>query len=98
MRAFILYHPKSDHAGLVEDFARDFKRFKGKKIEKISLETREGADLADIYDVTQYPAILIIGPNGVLQKLWQGEMLPLMDDVNSYMQDMSPAYNWVVEV
>lgn len=93
MRALVLYHPQSDHVGLVEGFIKDFERFKSKKLEKVSLETREGADLASLYDVTQYPAILVIGPDGVLQKLWQGELLPLMDEVDSYIHDVDADYH-----
>jgi hypothetical protein len=92
MRAVVLYHPNSDHLGLVEGFVHDFKRFKDKELELVSLETREGADIATLYDVTQYPAILIIGPEGKLQKLWQGEILPLMDEVESYMHNFEPSY------
>src|SRR4051794_33771805 len=88
MRALVLYHPQSDHIGLVETFTHDFIRFKGKLIEKISLETREGADLATLYDITQYPAILITGPDGSLQRAWQGLPLPLMDDVDSHLQSV----------
>ncbi len=87
MRALILYHPQSDHVGIVESYVHDFQRFKGKSIEKISLETREGADLASLYGITQYPAILIIGPEGKLQKAWQGSVLPLMDEVDGYLHD-----------
>ena len=92
MRVVILYHPNSDHVGIVEGFVQDFRRFKGKVLEKVSLETREGADMASLYDITQYPAILVIGPEGRLQKLWQGEVLPLMDEVDSYMRDFEPAF------
>jgi len=85
MRAVVLYHPKSDHGGKVEDFVHDFKRFKYKKLEKVSLETVEGAELAKLYDVVRYPAILVIGPEGKLQQIWQGEMLPLMNEVDAYV-------------
>lgn len=85
MRAVVLYHPQSDHIGLVEGFVHDFKRFKGKDIEKISLETVEGSEMARLHDVTRYPALLIIGPNGTLQKLWQGDIMPLMDEVDSFL-------------
>lgn len=90
MRALVLYHPQSDHVGLIETFVHDFIRFKGKLIEKISLETRQGDDLAQLYDITQYPAVLVIGPEARLQKEWQGIPLPLMDEVDSYMHDMEP--------
>jgi hypothetical protein len=85
MRALILYHPASDHVGIVEEYAQDFIRFKGRVLELVSLETVEGAELARLYDVTRYPAILIIGPDGVLTQLWQNGLFPLMDEVSAYL-------------
>jgi len=82
-----LYHPASDHVGLVESYSRDFIRFKGRVLELISLETREGADLAQLYDITRYPAILVIGPDGSLIHLWQGGLFPLMDELSGYLGD-----------
>jgi hypothetical protein len=87
MRAVILYHPQSDHGRQVEEYAHDFKRFKGKQLELVSLETKEGADLAKLYDIVRYPAVLIIGPNGAMQKVWEAPLMPLMDEVDSYLPD-----------
>ena len=81
----MLYHPRSEHAGIVEDYVHDFERFKGKQLEKLSLETVEGAELAKLYDAVRYPAILIIGPDGILQKMWQAPTMPLMDEVDAYL-------------
>lgn len=85
MRAVVLYHPHSEHGGIVEDYVHDFQRFKGKELEKVSLETVEGSETARLYDVVRYPAILIIGPDGVLQKMWQAPIMPLMNEVDSYL-------------
>lgn len=87
MRAVILYHPQSDHVGLVEEYAQDFIRFKGRVLELISLETIDGAEMAKLYDITRYPAVLVIGPDGQLAQSWQGGLLPLMDELSSYMGD-----------
>lgn len=83
MRGVILYHPKSDHGGLVEDYARDYKMSKGLQLELISLESLAGAEMARIYDVTSYPAVLVIAGGGSLHKFWQGG-LPLSSELNSY--------------
>jgi hypothetical protein len=84
MRLVILYHPKSDHIGLVDSYTQDFRRFKGRNIEKISLETVEGAEMAKLYDIVRYPALLVIGPDGSLSQQWQGTLLPLMDQLSYY--------------
>jgi 3-deoxy-D-manno-octulosonic acid (KDO) 8-phosphate synthase len=50
----------------------------------MSIDTREGSATATLYDVVQYPAILVLQTDGYVQKIWQGEQLPLMDEVASY--------------
>lgn len=87
MRTVIIYHPKQEFAGVVDGFKRDFEaRFPDKKVQLASLETVEGSELAALYDVVRYPAILVIAENGGLQKLWQDRPFPLMDEVAAYSQ------------
>ena len=86
MKVSILYHPASEFARMVEDYARDFERQKGSTIELISLETREGAELATTYDIVQYPAVLARRDNGELLRHWVGDPLPLMNEVAGYLQ------------
>lgn len=84
MRTLILYHPASDHIGLVQDYVHNYARFKGRAIEQVSLETKEGDALAKLYDVTSYPAVLVIRSDGQLVHLWQNGLLPLMDELSAY--------------
>jgi hypothetical protein len=84
MRVLILYHPKSDHGGMVEDYVTEYSRTRNKQIELLSLETKEGAEMAKLYDVTNYPALLIRQDDGHLLQMWQGNMLPLMNEVDGY--------------
>ena len=87
MRAVVLYHPQSDHGGVVEDYARDYKRSRGRELELLSLETKEGDNLAKVYDATSYPAVLAIDKDGRLLKLWQGAQLPLMNEIDFYFRE-----------
>ena len=85
MRVVILYHPNEEFAGLAEDYVKDFERVHADKtIELLSLDTPAGADMATLYDVVRYPAILALADNGSLQKLWQDRPWPLMDEVAAY--------------
>jgi len=85
MRTVILYHPHSEFAGLAEDYKRDFEdRHQGKEIELLSLDETAGAELAKLYDVVRYPAILAIAEDGGLQKVWQDQPWPLQDEVAAY--------------
>ena len=81
MKATILYHPQSESARRVEEYVHDFERLHSTTIELVSLETKEGAELAKLYDIVQYPAVLAMRDDGELLQHWQGEQLPLMDEV-----------------
>lgn len=85
MKLQILYRPNSEHSRIVEEFIHNFKdKYGAIQVEILSLDTREGSSLASLYDIVQYPAMMVIQNDGTPQKIWQGEFLPLMDEVASY--------------
>ena len=87
MKVVVLYHPKSEHSGKVEDYAKEFEKLhEGSKLTLVSLETKEGAEMARLYDVVQYPAVLATAKDGSLLRLWQGENLPLLGELDYYFQ------------
>lgn len=85
MKVVILYHPDSEFARMVEEYAHDFERQKGKKIELVSLDTPDGAAAARLYDVTNYPAMLAMRDDGGMLALWQVTPFPLMNEVAAYL-------------
>lgn len=87
MKVLILYRPNSEHATTVETFVRDFQHQHdiGKKMELVSVNTRDGSATAALYDVWAFPTILAVGDDGRVLNLWQGEPLPLMDEVAGYV-------------
>lgn len=88
MRIVILYHPDSEQAGPAQTFKHDFEAAHyGHKVELMSLETTEGSELAKTYDIVRYPAILVMGPEGRLQQMWQDQPWPSMDEVLAYASD-----------
>ena len=93
MKVVVLYHPQSDHGGLIEDYARDYERSRGSKLELVSLETRDGAHMANLYDITRYPAFLAMADEGFLLNMWQGTPLPLMKDIDAYTVPSKVLYN-----
>lgn len=85
MKLVILYRPVSEHARTVESFVHDFKsRNPSIKLELVNIDDREGVATASLYDIMHNPAILALAGDGSLLKEWQGEVLPLMDEVASY--------------
>lgn len=85
MKAVIIYHPSSEYARSIEEYVRDFTRVNSKKIDLLSLETREGAAEATLYDIVSYPALMVLDDSGHLHKVWQGSTMPLMNEVAGYL-------------
>ena len=84
MRLVILYRPNSEHGRSVETFIQDYKYRHGSRIEIVDIDSRDGVATATLYDIVQYPAILALANDGSVLQVWQGEALPLMDEVASY--------------
>ena len=40
--------------------------------------------MASLYDIMNYPAILALRDDGSILKTWEGDELPLMDEVAYY--------------
>lgn len=86
MKLVILYRPQSEHAQAVETFLHDFKyRHQTSHLEVVDADTREGIATASLYDLMSLPALLALRDDGSVVQTWQGAMLPLMDEVASYL-------------
>jgi hypothetical protein len=85
MKVLVLYRPDSENSRITEEFIRDYKaQHQDSQLEVMNLDTREGSATATLYDIVEYPAILVLQSNGSVQKIWQGAALPRLDDVVSY--------------
>jgi hypothetical protein len=85
MKLVILYRPDSEFSRITETFIGDYtSRYSSISPEVINIDTRQGSATAEVYDIVQYPAILVIRDDGSLSKSWQGPKLPLIDEVASY--------------
>lgn len=85
MKVLILYRPHSEHGREVEEYIHEFqRRHSPRHLEILNLDSRDGIATATLYDVVQYPAILVVQDDGIIQKSWEGDSLPLMDEVASY--------------
>lgn len=81
----VLYKPQSEHATSVEQYAREFEQRTSKKLDLLDVDSKEGAAMAELYDVVRYPCFLAITDEGVLQKIWMDETLPLINEVTGYI-------------
>ena len=84
MKVLVLYRPNSEHGRLVEEFIHDYKSRHDSRLEIMNIDTREGSATATLYDVVQYPAIMVLQNDGYPHKVWQGDALPRMDEVAAY--------------
>lgn len=86
MKVAILYRSQSEQERKVLQFERDFNRQTGRHISMYDVNTRDGWAMAQLYDVTQYPAVVATEDDGRMLQLWQGENLPLLNEVMYYSQ------------
>lgn len=88
MKLTIIYRPKSDHARAVTEFVEMLRRrYPGKEAELLSTESVAGAETARVHGITQYPALILTTVEGRIASQWEGEPLPLIDEVGSQIQD-----------
>lgn len=85
MKVVIIYRPDSEHGRLTEDFVRTFQsRYPLQRLETLNIDSRDGSATATLYDVMQYPGILVLQNDGQVEKSWEGDNLPRVDEVAGY--------------
>lgn len=90
MKLLILYRPKSETGTAVETFVHDFSaRHDASRVQVLDADSREGAAAAALYDIMAYPTILALRDDGSVAQSWEGETLPLMDEVAYYATDLT---------
>lgn len=87
MKTVVLYKPESEHATIVDTFARDFKMQTGKDVALMDAESVEGSELCKLYDIVDYPAIIATDEEGKIQNSWIGLPLPLISELSYYVGD-----------
>lgn len=86
MRTFIVYKSDSDYYRQVADWLGDFSRQTGKALEEVDPDSPEGADTCRTYDIVEYPSIVALDDDGILQNLWNGLPLPTISEVSYYVR------------
>lgn len=84
MKTFVVYQIESDHAREVLTFLGDFTRQTGRTLETVDPNSREGSSICRTYDIVEYPSVVAVDDNGVLQNLWRGRPLPTVSEVSYY--------------
>jgi len=85
MKVVVLYRPDSEYSRIVEEFVHEYKRIhEGDKIEMLNYDSRDGNATASLYDVMTQPAILALRDDGSVLKSWEGNEMPLMQEIAAY--------------
>lgn len=86
MKTVVIYRPISEHGRSVDEFTHEFtRRHPNIHMELLDIDSRDGGAMATLYDISSYPAILVLQDDGSAVNVWQGSHLPLLDDVAGYV-------------
>ncbi len=85
MRVVVVYKDETDYAREVTDYLRDFKRQTGHDLETLNPDTADGMSFCRAYDMVEYPSVVALSDDGVMQNLWRGLPLPTISEVSYYV-------------
>lgn len=87
MKAVILYKPNSETESSVQEYVREFGRETGRTIALIDSDTVQGIEIAKLYDVVQFPAIVVFRDDGSFIESWlDREKWPTISELSFYNQ------------
>lgn len=86
MRVVVITKDQNDYTREVLDYLSDFKRQTGHDLETVNPDTAEGTQFCDTYDIVEYPSIVAISNDGVLQNSWSGLPMPTISELSYYVQ------------
>lgn len=86
VRVLAVYRDQDDYSRAVIDFLRDFKYQTGHDLETVNPDTTNGVHFCETYDIVQYPAIIALDDNSMMQNCWNGLPLPTISEVSYYVQ------------
>ena len=84
MKVVVLFRSNSESERLTSDFLGDYQRQTGQTIQSVNADDVEGSQIGDLYEVVDYPAIIVTADDGSLIKIWQGSSLPTISEVSYY--------------
>ncbi len=90
MRVVVLYRTNSEHERSVIEFESEYNRRTNRTLSLLDLNTRDGSAMAVLYDIMLFPCVLALANDGQVLQMWQGEHLPLINEVSYY--DQQPAF------
>ncbi len=87
MKVIMLFRPNSEHDTSANQYAENFTRVTGKKLNLMDYDSPEGADIARIHDITSIPAILALRDDSSLMESWlEQDKWPTASELSFYAQ------------
>lgn len=86
MRVAVIFKEENDYTREVLDYLRDFQRQTGHELEKINPDTAEGTHFCSTYGIVQYPSVIAVSDDGVMQNSWSGLPFPTISELSYYVQ------------
>ncbi len=85
MRVVVLYKEETDYARQVTDYLRDFQRQTGRELETLDPESNGGVSFCTTYDILEFPTVVALSDDGLMQNHWRGLPLPTISEVSYYV-------------
>lgn len=85
MKVVILYRPNTEKERSVHEYTREFARQTGRSIELIDVDTVHGTSFAQLYDIMQFPTILVFRDDGNYIRSWpERDSWPTISELSFY--------------
>ena len=85
MKTTIYSREGRDYSRSVTEFVEMYgRKYPGQSIDVKNPDSREAAALMSMLGVDRYPAIVVTRDNEAVVQMWQGDPLPLHDEVAAY--------------
>jgi len=86
VKVVVIYKEQTDYARQVIDYLRDFKIQTGHDLETLDPESPQGVDFCRTYDMMQFPTLIALSDEGLMQNMWVGLPLPTISEVSYYVR------------
>lgn len=85
MKAVILYQPDTELESSVHEYVQEFGRETGKAIALVDSNSPQGVEIAKLYDILQFPAIVVFKDDGSFIESWvERDKWPTISELSYY--------------
>jgi len=85
MRVVVVTKEETDYARGVTEWLNEFHRRTGRELEVLNPDSPAGISFCSAYDIVEYPTIVALSDDGIMQQQWRGTVLPTISEVTYYV-------------